>query len=287
VHHCQFKYEYANMGAKQPGQVEQECSVSNVLQLKKWVTNRLHCLVLLNLVLLCIATIASAENRLLVGISEYQHIGKLKNTLNDIRLLEKRLVELGFEVTSLEDPNLEKFRDTVQDFAFTAETADVALVYFAGHGVEFGGENFLVPVDINIDKRASIATTSVSLSELLLSVEGARQLRMVVLDSCRNDPFSGIQALQEQSATGGAGAAGSGLAAASPDRGTLVAFAAKAGSVAADGDGTNSPFVLARAGLPPHSRQCSAGDEQPAGTPYLRFPAGCPVFSRRYKPVRK
>lgn len=185
---------------------------------------------------------------LVVGIANYQAVPKLKNTINDSELIAKTLEELNFEVTRLVDAGLVEMRTTIDRFAFVAETADIALVYYAGHGMEVGGENLLIPSDTSASNRKEVASQSVSLDEILHAVDKARQLRIVILDSCRNDPFAtpdsdevvvlNVASDRGNSVTGG-------LAPPAPDRGTLVAFAAEAGKVASDGDGTNSPFALA------------------------------------------
>jgi hypothetical protein len=128
-------------------------------------------------------------------------------------------------------------------FSFEAETADVAIVYFAGHGVEVGGRNFLIPADSKAASRKEVAQSSVSLFDILEAVDKARQLRIVILDSCRNDPFARSENLEI--VTLDQPAAVNGMAPPSPERGTLVAFAAKDGATALDGDGSNSPFALA------------------------------------------
>jgi uncharacterized protein len=80
-------------------------------------------------------------------------------------------------------------RGALDDFAFRSETADLALIYFAGHGVEVQGENFLVPVDAAVQSNRDIQRQSVSLREMLLAVDKARKMRIVILDSCRDNPF--------------------------------------------------------------------------------------------------
>ena len=138
------------------------------------------------------ASSSLAEERrlaLVIGVSEYSHILKLKNTVNDTRLLAGKLRDLGFEVFLVENPNLIQLNSEIKKFAFNSETADVALVYYAGHGIEFAGTNYLIPTDINVSDRAGIIANSVSLDDILLAVDKARQLRIVILDSCRNDPF--------------------------------------------------------------------------------------------------
>ncbi len=180
---------------------------------------------------------------LVVGISEYRTVPDLKNTMSDGELLADTLRALNFEVTAGYNLGLSEFRDLLDRFAFEAETADVALVYFAGHGIEVGGQNFLIPADSSAASRKDVAQTSVSLSEILEAVDKARQLRIVILDSCRNDPFadpggSEVVVLNKSIAE-------KGLAPPSPERGTLVAYAAEDGEAAVDGAGNNSPFALA------------------------------------------
>ena len=184
---------------------------------------------------------------LVIGVADYAQIQRLKNTVNDTRLMARTLENLNFEVTLVEDPNLSQLRNKIRAFSFQAETADVALVYFAGHGVEFAGVNYLIPADINVDDRNGIAENSVSLDEILLSVDKARQLRIVILDSCRNDPFINKESVNSTIAVKDASFRRAGLASPSPERGTLVAFAAEAGQVALDGGGQNSPFALSLA----------------------------------------
>jgi len=193
------------------------------------------------------ATDPFAEKRLalVVGIGGYQNAPDLANTTNDGKLISDTLNELNFRVSEHFNIGLAEFRDLLDRFAFEAETADVALVYFAGHGIEVGGRNFLVPADAGADSRQQVADTSVSLDDILAAVDKARQLRIVILDSCRNDPFAD-DSLRE-TLTVDRRPAGSSLAPPSPERGTLVAFAAEAGAVALDGAGDNSPFAMALA----------------------------------------
>jgi hypothetical protein len=193
------------------------------------------------------ATDPFAERRmaLVVGIASYENAPDLSNTTNDGKLISDTLNELNFEVSEHFNIGLAEFRDLLDRFAFEAETADVALVYFAGHGIEVGGRNFLVPSDAKAGSRQQVADTSVSLDDILEAVDKARQLRIVILDSCRNDPFADVGA--EETLTVRQGVQGRGLAAPSPERGTLVAYAAEAGAVALDGAGDNSPFASALA----------------------------------------
>lgn len=187
---------------------------------------------------------------LVIGIANYTSASDLKNTINDSDLIGDTLAALEFRVTRLKDPSLVDLRTAISAFSVDAETADVALVYYAGHGIEFGGRNLLLPVDVAPKSRADVAAQSVSLDEVLAAVDKARQLRIVILDSCRDDPFLNPDGSGQFTVTVEGAAPddpGGGLAKPSPDRGTLVAFSAEAGSVAFDGETANSPFALALA----------------------------------------
>lgn len=190
---------------------------------------------------------SATESRLalVIGVAKYSHILQLANTINDTKLVANKLETLGFEVTRVEDPSLANLREHIKEFAFKAETADVALVYYAGHGIEFAGTNYLIPTDINVEDRAGIVENSVSLDDVLLSVDKARRIRIVILDSCRNDPFVEDGTNQSNISVKDTATRRAGLAPPSPERGTLVAFSAEPGQVAADGKGSNSPYALA------------------------------------------
>lgn len=201
------------------------------------------------LILLPLPAFAAEKIALVIGMGQYQSVVPLDNTVNDARGVSDTLAGIGFQVTTLLDATGADFHAAIDEFAFRSETADLALIYYAGHGVEVQGENFLIPVDANISSNLDVQRQAISLKELLASVDHARKMRIVILDSCRNDPFGGaleIKAAQAvDAATGTRGAGEGGLAPATPDRGTLVAYAARDGAVALDGLGKNSPFALA------------------------------------------
>jgi hypothetical protein len=130
-------------------------------------------------------------------------------------------------------------RRAVADFADLASRADIAVVYYAGHGIEVDGTNYLVPIDAVLARDFDVEDEALSLDRVLRAIDKARRLRLVILDACRDNPFSRTMRRSTRSV-------GRGLAKVdptSPD--TLIAFAAKAGSLAADGDGVNSPFTAA------------------------------------------
>ncbi|TMV11374.1 caspase family protein [Arenibacterium halophilum] len=191
------------------------------------------------------AMAASDRVALVLGMSAYQSIPPLDNTINDAEAMAKALDGIGFDVTLALDATTDQLRQQLDDFAFRSETADLALIYFAGHGVEVQGENFLIPVDANVQSNRDVQRQSVSLKQLLDAVERARKMRIVILDSCRDNPLGDLIEMDSSgNITRGGGERG-GLAAADPDRGTLVAFAAKDGQVALDGNGQNSPYASA------------------------------------------
>lgn len=205
---------------------------------------------LLTILLAFAAFAAQAADRvaLVVGMGAYRHVPALKNTVNDARAVAETLHRIGFDVTTVIDADRATLAQALSDFAYRVETADLALIYYAGHGVEAQGENFLIPVDADVKSNRDIQRQSVSLKDFLAAVDHARKMRIVILDSCRNSPFPdsilfgpGGQAAGTPVVSRGAG----GLAAPSPDRGTLVAFAARDGQVALDGDSDHSPFALA------------------------------------------
>ncbi len=188
---------------------------------------------------------------LVIGMGSYEHVAPLDNTINDATGIADTLESIGFDVTlSLNAPQT-TLLDQLDEFAFRAETADLALIYYAGHGVEVQGVNYLIPVDANVASNADVQRLSVSLDQMLAAVDSARMMRIVILDACRNNPFGDLidttatvdGAVATDGTTRGAGVAG--LAPVDPNRGTLIAYAQRSGEVALDGSTDNSPFALA------------------------------------------
>lgn len=197
------------------------------------------------------AAFASPERvAMVIGMASYEAISPLTNTRNDAEDIAATLKEIGFDVTLGIDLNEAELRAMMKDFAFRSETADLALIYYAGHGIEVQGENFLIPVDARPTSNIEVQQQSVSLKEMLQVVEKARLMRVVILDSCRNNPLGGsidTQSVitQTQQSTDSSRGVSGGLAPANPEQGTLVAFAAKDGQVALDGTLGNSPYARA------------------------------------------
>ena len=189
---------------------------------------------------------ALAEKRvaLVLGNSAYQNVAPLTNPVNDSAKIAETLKSAGFDVVdSRRDLPAAETKRALRDFADRARDADIAVVYYAGHGIEVDGSNYLIPVDARLERDTDIYDEALSLDRILIAIEPAKKLRLVILDACRDNPFA--KTMKRTVATR---AVGQGLAKIEPTSpNVLIAYSAKAGSTAADGDGKNSPFTSALA----------------------------------------
>jgi uncharacterized caspase-like protein len=187
---------------------------------------------------------AWAEKRvaLVLANSAYENAARLSNPANDAAAVAATLKGAGFDVIdSRLDLRIVDMRRALRDFADQARDADIAVIYFAGHGIEIDGTNYLIPTDAALERDTDIYDETFSLDRVLLAIEPAKMLRLVIVDACRNNPFA-----DRMKRTVGSRAVTRGLARIEPaTSNTLVAFAAKAGSTALDGNGTNSPYATA------------------------------------------
>ena len=190
--------------------------------------------------LLASAALAQNDVALVVGNSDYHHAGALKNPHNDAALIASALRGLGFDVIEARDLGREDLLAALQDFKGAAIGAETAIIYFAGHGIEVNRENYLIPVDAALRYDTDIPFESIRLDLLLGAVQPASRLRLVILDACRNNPFQA-----RMIRTNGVRSMRRGLAAIEPTANTIVAYAAKEGTVAYDGDEENSPYARA------------------------------------------
>ena len=215
------------------------------------------------LAVLVLAGAASAQEEkpltgvaLVIGQSGYEHLPALANPVNDARQLEETLRLLGFEPTVATDLNARRLRRAVDNFAEDAEGADVAVVYYAGHGIEAAGENWLIPVDADANILDGGGKGMVALSSVIEALRERVPLVLVFLDACRSNPFP--PGAQFTTATGEVVAvSASGLAVtrgvseaetgpSEGDIGTLIGFAAEPGRAALDGpEGGHSPYASA------------------------------------------
>jgi tetratricopeptide (TPR) repeat protein len=178
---------------------------------------------------------------LVIGNGAYKFSNQLPNPRNDAGKIADTLKKIGFtSVTLKTDLPRDKLIEALKAFAAEASRADWAVVYYAGHGIEIGGVNYVVPVDAKLASDRDVAFEAVALEQVLLGVEGARKLRLVILDACRDNPF--VPKMTRSLATR---SIGKGLADVEPEGATLIAYAAKHGHVAEDGQSGNSPFVAA------------------------------------------
>jgi uncharacterized caspase-like protein len=187
---------------------------------------------------------ASAEKRvaLVVGNSNYKNAAPLPNPANDAAAVAATLKNAGFDIVdSRLDLQSTDMRRALREFADQARDADIAVVYYAGHGIEIDGTNYLIPTDARLERDTDIYDEAFSLDRVLLAIEPARQLRLVIVDACRNNPFADTMKRTVTSRS-----ISRGLARVEPTTtNTLVAFAAKAGLTALDGNSKNSPYAAA------------------------------------------
>ena len=198
----------------------------------------------LAVVVLAVPAVVLADGRvaLVVGNSTYAHIGRLPNPDNDARDLSVSLRRLGFEVTTEFNVDRVELTEALRAFTRRSAGADVSLVFYAGHGIEMDGVNYLVPVDARLERDVDVRFETVTVDDLLVSTSGA-SLRLVILDACRNNPLA--RSMQRTAAT--RTVSGGSFADLNEDLlgdETLVAYAAAAGT-AADGRGRNSPYTAA------------------------------------------
>jgi hypothetical protein len=184
--------------------------------------------------------LANSVNRiaLVIGAKDYQHVRALDNTLNDSRKIRDKLQSVGFEVVYEENPTRDAFLKAINRFEDRLRKDSVALVYFAGHGAEVRGENFLIPIDAKGRRRDDIEHEAIRLQFLINKFTNiGSELNFVILDACRDDPFP---------SAGRSGAGGLSEVKNAP-KGTFIAYAAAPGQKAIDGlrDGTNGVYTAA------------------------------------------
>ena len=215
---------------------------------RRAVVGWLGCVVLASMLAAAITpSVSSAAGRvaLVVGNSDYEHerVGRLRNPTNDAADMGAALRRLGFEVTVTENAGLSALTDALRAFTRRSEGADVALVFYAGHGMEMDGVNYLLPVDARLERDTEVRYETVTLDDVLASTSGAG-LRLVILDACRNNPLARSMRRSARTRSVSNGSLGNLNEDLLGDE-TLVAYSAAAGTTADDGEGRNSPYVSA------------------------------------------
>jgi tetratricopeptide (TPR) repeat protein len=203
------------------------------------------------------ASPAGRRIALVIGNSAYKNVPALTNPQNDAAAMATSLRNIGFDsVTLAVDATREKLIDALRAFADEAEKADWAVVYYAGHGMEMNGQNYLIPTDAKLASDRDVQFEAIPLDQVMASLEGARKLKLVVLDACRDNPFApqmrrtaapAAVAAPTSTAGGtvGSRSIGRGLGEVKVQGASLVVFAAKHGETALDGEGGDSPFAVA------------------------------------------
>jgi Caspase domain len=198
----------------------------------------------LMILLFAVVVPAEAAKRvaLVIGNSAYLHANPLTNPKNDAEDVAKKFAELGFDVTSGQNLDLNSMRNTVRGFIKKLEGADLAVFYYAGHGLQIKGTNYMVPVDAKLATEDDVGFEAVGMDAVLAPMERVSRTNLVFLDACRDNPLA--KNLARSMGTRSA-AVGQGLAQQGGGVGTLIAFATQPGNVALDGKGRNSPFTTA------------------------------------------
>lgn len=224
-----------------------------------WLTAFVAALFCLAATALAVADTASLKGvALIIGQSKYEHITALANPANDARDMAKMLTDLGFDARSVSDRDAAKLKRDLERFVEDAEGADVAFIYYSGHGIEAGGENYLVPVDADVSSLKDADEALVPISAVMDELKKTVPVTIMLLDACRTNPFP-PDAVVRRAPTASASPIGAGglepvrgakalgdAPAATENLGTVVGFAAEPGRPALDGAvGENSPYAAA------------------------------------------
>nr|WP_271595895.1 caspase family protein [Bradyrhizobium sp. CCBAU 25360] len=173
------------------------------------------------------SSIVSAETRVapVIGNSKYLKASRLINPVNDAADIEASLKRLGFSVSTVLDANYDAMRRAVGEFTRRARGAEYALLFYSGHGMEIGGENWLIPVDAELQADTDAETQAINMKTAMLAVSSSKTLGLVILDACRNNPF-----LARMERTNRTRAVQPGFAHVEPGDNIVVIFAAKDGT---------------------------------------------------------
>jgi uncharacterized caspase-like protein len=188
------------------------------------------------------AAMASRRVALVIGNAKYEHADTLTNTINDANAMAALFTKAGFDVVNVQrNVGVVDFKRAVRDFLTATANADIAVVYYSGHGIEVGGANYLVPVDAKLTSDYDIDDEAIALDRVILATQSAKRLSLIILDACRDNPF--LRTARPVVTTRAISNRLIGVQPVGAD--TLIAYAAKAGSVSYDGVGSNSPFTTA------------------------------------------
>lgn len=201
-------------------------------------------LILLSLFLLNLSQAVMAQSgpyqkrlALIIGNSNYKAGMQLKNPANDARAMGSTLQTLGFDVLQHENLTLEGLKQAIKDFGLKLKGYDVGLFFYAGHGIQYHGHNYMIPIEANLENEDEVEIGCLPADRVLTFMELAQtKVNLIILDACRNNPFERSWSRSSS---------GSGLAMMDAPRGTLIAYATSPGSTASDGEGDNGLFTSA------------------------------------------
>lgn len=176
---------------------------------------------------------------LVIGNAAYEHVGSLPNPANDAADIGAALARLGFSVTTKRDLDDNGMRRALRDFGDLAEDADMAVIYFAGHGIEIDNTNYLIPTNAQLKSDRDVEFEAIPLDSVVRAMDSSRGVKIILVDACRNNPF-----LAEMERTVASRSIGRGLARIDPG-GVLVGYSARSGTISLDGEGRNSPYAAA------------------------------------------
>jgi hypothetical protein len=179
---------------------------------------------------------AGARLALVIGNGKYANAPALENPANDAADLARALRGVGSEVIALQDASRDAMTKGLREFSTRLRGTEMVLFFYAGHGMQMSGENYLLPVDADIQTPADVRFNTVNLTDIQQEMDGSGRVNIIILDACRNNPFANV------GKRGGRGAGGLAIPATG---GALVAFATDPNNVANDGDGAHSPYTTA------------------------------------------
>ena len=201
---------------------------------------------IVSLAALLAGTAAEAKQlALIIGNGAYQHVPRLANPANDAIDMSAALKKLGFEIIEGRDLDEAAMRRAVKQFAETLTGAKIGLFFYAGHGLQVDGQNYLVPIDAKLETAAGLDFELIRLDVIQRAMERETRTNVIFLDACRDNPLT--RNLARVMGTRSVKEVGRGLAAVESGVGTLISFSTQPGNFALDGDGRNSPYAAALA----------------------------------------
>jgi hypothetical protein len=220
--------------------------VKGTLGIGQFSINSLRAVASALISILVLAAPARAEQRvaLIIGNSAYQANVVLRNPVNDAQDVAAALRRLGFDVTAGYDLGGEQFTAVLEQFRPKLKGSEVALFYYAGHGLQFSGQNYLAPVDVRLASEFALKRETIAADDIVRLFEANAHINLIFLDACRNNPLA-EQLRRAPNGSGRAAGAGRGLARMETGGETLIAFSTAPGEIAEDGAGRNSPFAEA------------------------------------------